>query len=91
MKTLLRLSAAVILVAAVTACGEMPTAASADAAPVRRDAGTMGGGFRSGDTDTTTINTINGDPTVSSTTSCLEARGGVTMGGGFFVEPPTCQ
>lgn len=90
MKTLLRLSAAAALVLAVTACGEMPTAAKTDVAPARMQGGVIGGGGHlTLDGDTTTINTVSGDQTTTGTT-CLDERGGGMGGGGYRTDVPTC-
>ena len=90
MKTLLRLSAAVVLVTTATACGEIPTAVDTDVVLIRRDGVTIGGGFRTVDGDTTTTNTISGDQTTTET-QCVEERGGWTAGGGYLTGSPPCE
>lgn len=88
MKTLLRLCSAAALAAALTACGEMPTATQAETAPARRGGGVIGGGYDAAGRDTATVNTATSDQTTTDM-RCYEERGGVFMGGGYLVDP--CQ
>lgn len=85
MRTLLRLlPAAAVLSAAVTACGQSPTAPQTEIATARRDGGGfLGGGGRITDGGPLTI-TISGD----STAGCLVERGGGFFGGGSYIGKP---
>lgn len=92
MKTLLRLYAAAVLATAVTACGEIPTAAKTEVAPVRLNGGgIIGGGSRLLDGDTANVTNVSNDATATDgICNGTDERGGGIIGGGSYTAPLPC-
>lgn len=91
MKMLTRLCAAATVAITLVGCGDAPTAAKTEIPPARRDGGGFaGGGHRTGDADSTSVNTVSSDPTTTGDT-CLDERGGGFAGGGHLTVTTTCE